>query len=56
MMLAAYNAGASRVEEWTKNANAPQLAEESFISKIGIASTNSYVSSILKRYRQKSED
>ncbi len=56
MMLAAYNAGASRVEEWTKNANAPQLAEEAFISKIGIASTNSYVSSILKRYRQKSED
>jgi soluble lytic murein transglycosylase len=55
MMLAAYNAGASRVEEWTKNANAPQLAEEEFVSKIGFPSTNSYVSSILRRYREKSE-
>jgi len=56
MMLAAYNAGASRVEEWTKNANSAQLAEEEFINKIGIASTNSYVSSILRRYRAKSEE
>ncbi len=50
MMLAAYNAGASRVEEWTKDTNALKLSEQEFIEKINIASTKSYVSSILKRY------
>ncbi len=50
MMLAAYNAGASRVEEWTKGTNASNLSEQEFIEKINIASTKSYVSSILKRY------
>ncbi|MBA3693447.1 MAG: transglycosylase SLT domain-containing protein [Acidobacteria bacterium] len=50
MMLAAYNAGASRVEEWTKDTNASKLSEQQFIEKISIASTKSYVSSILKRY------
>ena len=50
MMLAAYNAGASRVEEWTKNNDASKLSEQEFIEKINIASTKSYVSSILKRY------
>ncbi len=50
MMLAAYNAGASRVEEWTKDTNASNLSEQEFIEKINIASTKSYVSSILKRY------
>jgi len=53
MMLAAYNAGASRVEEWTKNVNVTQLTEEEFVNKIGIVSTKSYVSSILERYRKK---
>ncbi len=50
MMLAAYNAGASRVEEWTKDTNTSKLSEQQFIEKISIASTKSYVSSILKRY------
>lgn len=50
MMLAAYNAGASRVTEWTKDTDAPKLSNDEFISRIGIASTNAYVSSILRRY------
>ena len=53
MMLGAYNAGASRVEEWTRNADASKLTEEEFIEKISISSTKSYVSSILKRYYKK---
>lgn len=52
MTLAAYNAGASRVEEWTKNTDAEKLSEGEFVSRIGIASTNAYVSSILERYRE----
>ena len=51
MTLAAYNAGPSRVEEWTKDADAKTLSETEFISRIAISSTNAYVSSILKRYR-----
>lgn len=53
MTLAAYNAGPSRVEEWTKDTKAEQITEVEFIERIGIASTKSYVSSILKRYREK---
>jgi soluble lytic murein transglycosylase len=52
MTLAAYNAGASRVEEWIKDTDAEKLSEEAFIKRIGISSTKSYVSSILERYRQ----
>lgn len=51
MTLAAYNAGASRVEEWTKGADAAQLSEKEFIERINIPSTRAYVSSILERYR-----
>ena len=51
MTLAAYNAGASRVEEWTKDTIPEKLTEEEFISRIGISSTKAYVSSILKRQR-----
>lgn len=51
MMLAAYNAGASRVEEWTKDIDAASIAETDFIARIGIPSTKAYVSSILERYR-----
>ncbi len=51
MTLAAYNAGPSRVEEWTKDSEALMLSESEFISKIGFASTKAYVSSILDRYR-----
>lgn len=53
MTLAAYNAGASRVDEWTRDADASKLSEEAFIQRINIASTKSYVSSILNRYYKK---
>jgi soluble lytic murein transglycosylase len=52
MTLAAYNAGSSRVEEWTKDVDASKLTPEEFIEKINIASTKSYVSSILERSRK----
>jgi|SRR5687768_9711279 len=51
MTLAAYNAGPSRVEEWTNGVDAARLSETDFITRIGIASTRAYVSSILDRYR-----
>lgn len=51
MTLAAYNAGPSRVEEWTKDTDPLILSETDFIDRIGIASTRSYVKSILARYR-----
>ena len=51
MTLAAYNAGPSRVEEWTKDVDAATISEAEFIALIGIPSTKSYVSSILNRYR-----
>lgn len=53
MMLAAYNAGASRVEEWTRDAEISRLSEKEFIERINIASTKSYVTSILERYRER---
>ena len=51
MSLAAYNAGQSRVEEWTNGVDAASLRENDFVARIGIESTRSYVMSILKRYR-----
>jgi soluble lytic murein transglycosylase len=51
MTLAAYNAGPSRVEEWTKETDTSTLSESDFIDRIGISSTRSYVTSILARYR-----
>lgn len=51
MTLAAYNAGPSRVEEWTRETDTSTLSEADFISRIGIASTKNYVTSILNRYR-----
>ncbi|MEO8648787.1 MAG: transglycosylase SLT domain-containing protein [Acidobacteriota bacterium] len=51
MTLAAYNAGASRVEEWTGGTDPTTLTEPDFIARIGIPSTRLYVSSILQRYR-----
>ena len=56
MTLAAYNAGASRVEEWTKDVNASALTEAEFIEKINIASTKAYVSSILQRFYKIKKD
>jgi soluble lytic murein transglycosylase len=49
MTLAAYNAGPSRVDEWTRGT--ANLTEAAFVERIGIASTRSYVTSILARYR-----
>jgi soluble lytic murein transglycosylase len=51
MTLAAYNAGPSRVEEWSKDLDTQTLTESEFVSRIGIASTRAYVVSILERYR-----
>ncbi len=51
MMLSAYNAGPSRVEEWTRDSDAPGLSEADFIERINIPSTRTYVTSILDRYR-----
>ena len=52
MMLAAYNAGPSRVEEWTRGAETSSMTEQEFIGRIGISTTKAYVSSILNRYRE----
>ena len=51
MSLAAYNAGQSRVDEWTNGTDPSTLSEADFVSRIGFDSTKNYVSSILKRYR-----
>lgn len=52
-MLAAYNAGNSRVVEWARvPEGAPPLNEQQFIDRIDIASTRAYVTSILRRYRE----
>lgn len=56
MSLAAYNAGPSRVEEWTAGTDTSKLSESDFISRIGIESTRSYVTSILNRYRSTTLD
>jgi len=52
MTLAAYNAGPSRVEEWTRGLAAAELSESEFVARIAIPSTRSYVTSILERYRR----
>ena len=51
MMLADYNAGPSRVQEWTRDTSGETISEPDFISRIGISTTKSYVSTILDRYR-----
>lgn len=51
MTLAAYNAGPSRVEEWTRDIEPTGISESDFIERIGISSTKNYVASILARYR-----
>jgi len=52
MMLSAFNAGPSRVEEWTRNVDPSSISESDFVSRIGIPSTEAYVTSILARYRK----
>lgn len=51
MTLAAYNAGPSRVDEWSAGVDAAMISETDFVDRIGIPSTKAYVSSILQRYR-----
>ena len=52
-MLAAYNAGNSRVVEWARVPDgSPPLNEQQFIERIDIPSTRAYVTSILRRYRE----
>jgi soluble lytic murein transglycosylase-like protein len=51
LALAAYNAGPSRVDEWTRDADAATMSESDFVVRINIPSTRSYVTSILARYR-----
>lgn len=52
-MVAAYNAGPSRVADWNKTelGERPLTAEE-FIARIDIPSTRAYVTSVLERYRK----
>jgi soluble lytic murein transglycosylase len=51
MTLAAYNAGASRVDDWTKDSGGSNMSEADFIPRINIPSTQHYVNAILQRYR-----
>lgn len=52
-MIAAYNAGASRVAEWNKpQGNAQPLTSDQFVARIDIPSTRAYVTSILERYHR----
>lgn len=48
-MIAAYNAGLSRAEQWNNN---QPLSTSEFISRIDIPSTRAYVNSIMERYRK----
>ena len=52
MTLAAYNAGPSRVEEWTRDLDPVALSEPGFVDRINIPSTQKYVRDILERYRR----
>lgn len=52
MTLAAYNAGASRVEQWSRSKEqAVRMNELELIENIDIQSTRAYVVSVLERYR-----
>lgn len=52
-MIAGYNAGPSRVDNWSQiEPGSPPLTEEQFIKRIDIPSTRAYVTSILERYRK----
>jgi soluble lytic murein transglycosylase len=51
-MVAGYNAGPTRVAEWSRSrTDGRPLSEAEFINNINIASTKNYVTSILERYR-----
>lgn len=50
-MVAGYNAGPTRVADWSRTTQGRPLSEAEFINNINIASTKNYVTSILERYR-----
>lgn len=52
LALAAYNAGPSRVVDWVSDTDLAKISEDEFIKHIEISSTRSYVTSILRRYRE----
>ena len=57
MSLAAYNAGASRVTDWSKSPEeAKKLTQEQFIENINIPSTKAYVSEILERKSERARE
>jgi len=51
-MVAAYNAGLSRAEEWNNSGTGKGLSGNEFINRIDIPSTRAYVISIMQRYRR----
>ncbi len=52
-MIAAYNAGLSRAEEWNNSAARDKpLSASEFIDRINIPSTRAYVTSIMQRFRK----
>lgn len=52
-MVAGYNAGPSRAEEWNQTpAGAKPLTSDEFVVRIDIPSTRAYVTSILERYHK----
>ncbi|HEU4434952.1 MAG TPA: transglycosylase SLT domain-containing protein, partial [Pyrinomonadaceae bacterium] len=51
-MIAAYNAGPSRVVEWSRVEEGKRQTGAEFITRIDIPSTKAYVLSILGRYRE----
>ena len=52
MLLSAYNAGPSRVEEWLRDTDPAAMPEADFVARINIPSTRAYVTQILERYRK----
>lgn len=57
MTLAAYNAGASRVTDWSKSPEAAKtMTEAEFIKNIAIPSTRSYVTEILERMKSQNSE
>jgi soluble lytic murein transglycosylase len=53
-VVAGYNAGPSRAEEWSRVAPGQKaLTAEEFIARIDFPTTRAYVTNILERYRKK---